>query len=236
MVRTIDKKTIAGYALIRDIYGNDALVLSIVQPRNIYTQGIDTTLQFLAIILAAGLFLGVVILIFIDRFVLSRISALSLQVHEIGRDSSVSKRIGMQGDDELSGLGNEINGMLEKIEKTQRDLQQSEVRFRELTDLLPLIIFEMDLEGNITYANKFGLEIFGMAPSDLKKKVNAQQFIVPSDVERMFRNLQKIANRCPCNRGSIFACNRGQNIPPRPGIYKCYCPGWGGKRVPGVRY
>jgi len=194
LVQAVDKRTIAGYTVIRDINKNDAFILSIIQPRTIYTQGIDTTLQFIAIILAAGLVLGIVILIFLDRFVLSRIGALSLQVQEIGGNSSVSRRLQIPGDDELSGLGNEINRMLEKIEKTQQDLQQSESRFRELTDLLPLVIFEMDIEGNITYANKFGLEIFGMSPPDLEKGLNARQFLIPADVVRMFHNLKKIAS------------------------------------------
>jgi sensor domain CHASE-containing protein len=35
IIRITDRNTIAGYALIRDIYGNDALILRITQPRDI---------------------------------------------------------------------------------------------------------------------------------------------------------------------------------------------------------
>jgi len=72
-------------------------------------------------------------------------------------------------------------------------LGSSETRFRELSDLLPQIIFEFDVNGNITYSNKFGLELFGLTEYDLTQNLHISQFIVPEDLERVNTNLHHAA-------------------------------------------
>ncbi len=42
-------------------------------------------------------------------------------------------------------------------------LRESEEKFRELADLLPQIIFESDVQGNLTYVNRQAYKIFGRA-------------------------------------------------------------------------
>ena len=64
--------------------------------------------------------------------------------------------------------------MLGTIEKTQQGLQKSEERFRELSDLLPLTIFELDLNANLTYVNKHAMELFGLTEKDLENGLNAR--------------------------------------------------------------
>jgi PAS domain S-box-containing protein len=185
--------TVAGYAVIKDIEGNNALVLQITQPRDIYRQGIYTTLEFILILLAAWLGFGIFTLFILDRLVLSRIDAISMQVHAIGRQADSSRRVSLTGDDELSELTAEINRMLGTLENTQKGFQLSEARFRDLAELLPQIIFEIDTDANITFVNKFGLELFGLTEKMLKDGLNARQVMIPEDIERMFYNLKKRA-------------------------------------------
>ncbi|OPY38246.1 MAG: sensory histidine kinase AtoS [Methanoregula sp. PtaU1.Bin051] len=194
IVRSVSGDAIAGYALVSDIYGNDAFVLQITQPRDIYRQGLLTTFQFILIILGAGLIFGLVILYFMDRYVLSRIGALGSQVRAIGRNSDFSRRVIVAGDDELAGLETEINRLLDNIERSQHNLQDSEARFRDMSDLLPQIVFEMDTSGKLTYINKFGMDTFGLSDSDLAKGLQATQFIISEDVERMQKNLATVAS------------------------------------------
>jgi PAS domain S-box-containing protein len=193
LIRPLDKERVAGYALIRDIYGNEALVLEMTQPRSIYRQGINTIQEFIFIIVGTGLCFGLLALYLLNRWVLSRIENLSLQVHTISRDIDLSKRVSISGDDELFGLTAEINRMLETIEKIQSKIQKSESRFRELAELLPLIIFEMDTDARLTYINKFTIEIFGLNVIDVSMNLSAMNFIVPEDHDRVKRNLQRVA-------------------------------------------
>ncbi|HUH79635.1 MAG TPA: PAS domain S-box protein [Methanoregula sp.] len=192
LVGALDRNTIEGDALVRDIYGNDAFILRLQEPRTVFLEGSGTILQFIIIILASGLIFGLVMLVFLDRNVLSRLGSLSHQVYTIGRDTDFSRRVAVKGDDELAGLEREINRMLSKIEKSHSELQESEVRFRELSDLLPQIIFEMDAGANLTYVNKFGLGIFGLTSESLVG-LNARRFLIAADVGKMQANLVKVA-------------------------------------------
>jgi PAS domain S-box-containing protein len=192
VVTPLDKNLIAGYALISDVYGRDVLVLELEQPRDIYQQGVTSTIQYILIVLGAGLLFGVVILLILDRLVLSRVSSLSQQVHDIGKETLLSRRMSVEGSDEFSALSVEINRMLETIEKTHEGLQQSEARFRELAELLPQIIFEMDLDGGLMFVNHAGQEIFGIDDEAIMSGTNVGKYLIPEDYERMYRGLEQV--------------------------------------------
>ena len=94
--------------------------------------------------------------------------------------------------------GNNITGWVGAIRDiTQRReaeeaLHKSELRFRELTDLLPQTIFELDLRGSITYVNRAGLEIFGINEEKIQNGVNVREYISPGDLERMNTGLARV--------------------------------------------
>ncbi len=83
-----------------------------------------------------------------------------------------------------------IIGAIESIrEVTERvqvkeALRESEKRFRELSDLLPLIIYETDTCGNLTYANRIAFEQFGYSEEEFRQGLNVIQMLVPFDHER----------------------------------------------------
>ncbi|MDD4969586.1 MAG: PAS domain S-box protein [Paludibacter sp.] len=51
--------------------------------------------------------------------------------------------------------------------KTEESLRESEEKFRDMANLLPQIVFEIDLKGTITYVNKQAYSIFGYKEDDL---------------------------------------------------------------------
>ena len=63
-------------------------------------------------------------------------------------------------------------------------LRESEKRFRELSDLLPLIVYEVDTDGNLTYTNHIAFEYFGYTDDDFKQGLNVMQMLAPVDLER----------------------------------------------------
>ncbi|HEX3020443.1 MAG TPA: ATP-binding protein [Chitinispirillaceae bacterium] len=78
--------------------------------------------------------------------------------------------------------------------KTQCALEESEQRYRELTDFLPEAIFEIDLKGDISYANKKAYDLFGYGKDDLAQFVNPLYFIIPKEHELVKVNLNRILN------------------------------------------
>lgn len=71
----------------------------------------------------------------------------------------------------------------------QEALEKSERKFRELADLLPQIIYELDAQGYVTYVNKTGRETFGI--DDDVSRVHSSEFFIPEDKMRMVANIRK---------------------------------------------
>ena len=72
--------------------------------------------------------------------------------------------------------------------KMQEALEKSERKFRELADLLPQIIYELDIDGYVTYVNKTGRDAFGMTDEDIR--AHASEAVIPEERSRMQENVK----------------------------------------------
>ncbi len=77
--------------------------------------------------------------------------------------------------------------------KLEDRLRQSEERFRNLSDLFPIVIFEMDTAGKMSYINKYGLELFGLTEADIPRGIFSSQFVIPEDHARIEQKLSRVA-------------------------------------------
>jgi two-component system NtrC family sensor kinase len=76
--------------------------------------------------------------------------------------------------------------------QSEERVRESEKRYRELYDFLPIPVYEMDLEGNITSFNRAIHEVFGSTEEDLKKGIQVWQIISPEDRDRYQENLERL--------------------------------------------
>ncbi len=76
--------------------------------------------------------------------------------------------------------------------KIENALMNSERRFRELAELLPETIYEMDLGGNLTYANQKAFEKFGYSNEDFDSGLNAFQMVIDEERPKAKENCKKI--------------------------------------------
>jgi len=79
--------------------------------------------------------------------------------------------------------------LIQTIAKARRNetaLRESKARFQELAELLPETIFEIDLDGRLTFVNHNAFDQFGYTEQDLAKGLNAMDMLVPEDRERAF--------------------------------------------------
>jgi PAS domain S-box-containing protein len=83
---------------------------------------------------------------------------------------------------------------IEERERVAVVLNESEKRFRDLVELLPEIIFEMDLNGRVTFANQNAFEVSGYTHEDLASGFDALRLIAPEDRERAKLNIQRRLN------------------------------------------
>ncbi len=71
-------------------------------------------------------------------------------------------------------------------------LQESEKRYRDLSDLLPQTVFETDLNGMLTYVNKIGYDQFGYTQADFKNGLSAFNMLIPRDRELAMQNMKAV--------------------------------------------
>ncbi|RKY57174.1 MAG: hypothetical protein DRP96_10415 [Candidatus Neomarinimicrobiota bacterium] len=123
----------------------------------------------------------------------------------------------MASSNDIKALKNEIRKLkarikeLEKTEielkNTERELSKNEKKFRDLVELLPQTVYEMDLNGNFKFTNKYGIQSFGYTQEDLNKGVDFLQLFIPSERKRVRENIIRIFNNEEIN-GNEYTCLR----------------------------
>jgi len=93
---------------------------------------------------------------------------------------------------ELDQLNKRLQEDIKKQKQTESELTASEKRFRDLADLLPQAIVETDLNGNLIYANRIAISIFGYEEQDFDRNMNVLQFLADEDKERAMQNVNRI--------------------------------------------
>jgi PAS domain S-box-containing protein len=69
--------------------------------------------------------------------------------------------------------------------------KRQKVAFESFADMLPQMVYEVDLHGKIIYANKKSLDFFGYSADDLKNGVNIS-VLFPEVYKDMIENLKKL--------------------------------------------
>jgi len=118
----LDVNTIAGYALINDLYGNPCVIARVERPRSISQQGRLSLRYFLGSLFFVSLVLGMIILIQLERVVLSRLGRLENDLRQIRNSTDLSRRVEAVGNDELARLGMTVNETLSALEHSQQEL------------------------------------------------------------------------------------------------------------------
>ncbi len=83
---------------------------------------------------------------------------------------------------------------LTEIKQAKASLLKSAKQFRELAELLPETVFEMDLTGRLVFVNKKAFDTFGYTAQDMQKGMNGFNMLVPEDRKRAQENMQKLVN------------------------------------------
>ena len=89
---------------------------------------------------------------------------------------------------EFQSIGQDITGRMRAVEA----LQESEKKFRELAELMPEMIFETDVNGNLTYVNQNAFGLFLYTQEEFANGLNALDMLVGEDRERAEKNIRMI--------------------------------------------
>ncbi|MCK9152367.1 PAS domain S-box protein [Methanobacterium alcaliphilum] len=163
VIQNLNSDSIAGYVILQDIEGNPAMLLRVNESRSLYNEGQNSIFYFILMLMIAGVVMGLSILFYLDKAILSKLFVLTNNVKIIGKSKNFSGRIPVNGDgDELSQFAQSINVMLEKLEKSHIILAKSEERFRQLAENIEEVFWIFDVnKGNFLYLSPAYEKIWG---------------------------------------------------------------------------
>ncbi len=76
-------------------------------------------------------------------------------------------------------------------QKSQDDINMQTSLYRKFSEMLPVIIYEIDLKGTVLYGNQLGLSLFGFTPADLSRRTHISE-IFPDSYQKMMANLESL--------------------------------------------
>jgi PAS domain S-box-containing protein len=172
-VQVLNDHTIASYVQVHDVLGQPALILRVENDRKIYAQGVDSLNYYFWSTLLIGLAFCGLVLGLLERFVLSRLSHLSQGVKAIGQAGTLSARVYLQGQDELTDLAQTINHTLDQLQQVQQALQNSEERYTLAVIGANDGIWDWDLLNNTVYFSPRWEKILGYGETEFEQSLAA---------------------------------------------------------------
>jgi len=103
------------------------------------------------------------------------------------QDLQLTEKIGMQ----IAGAIANAQ-MFDNLSRTERSLRESEEKYRELVEFLPISVFETDNNLRITSFNHTALETFRYSAEDPIIDIDGGQFFIPEDRERLAKDIQEV--------------------------------------------
>ncbi|NOZ35826.1 MAG: PAS domain S-box protein [Chlorobi bacterium] len=98
----------------------------------------------------------------------------------------------IEKNEEYATLNEEYKSQNENLIKAKEAAEESEIKFRQMTELLPQVIYECDINGKLTYVNKRAFEFYRYTQEDFEKGINFEQALIPEEVEEARKNIQKV--------------------------------------------
>lgn len=168
VIRALGEDRLAGYRIYKDIYGKDALLLTVEQNRPIYNQGKKLIDIFILLIIVIGMLTPTVLSsLVLSRLILRRLKRLAQEIRTVGNESDLSLRVVADSEDEIGQLAVQINHLLESLECSHRALAESEARYRAIVEDNTEMIGRFSQDGTITFANEAFARFAGLNATEL---------------------------------------------------------------------
>jgi PAS domain S-box-containing protein len=166
-VHVQDSNTIAGYTYSFDLKNYPAFLFKIEINRAIHAQGVKAVLILHSSLLFLGIVFCIAFFLLMKRIFLNRLTALKTAVDNIASGGELAQRIPNTGSDELAGVANNINNMLESLEKSEiRRRSQKEV-IGYIIDNTPNAVISLDESEHIVLANKAFGQLFSIDENNI---------------------------------------------------------------------
>jgi diguanylate cyclase (GGDEF)-like protein/PAS domain S-box-containing protein len=141
--------------------GNGALKLSFLYERVVFLKAQESLRVFSLHLFGGSALLFLLLFLFMGRTVVQRILVVASFLEDVRVKRDFALRLSPSGKDEVGTLQEAVNDLLASVEKAQEDLRESETRFRELFERVPVGVYRARFGGEIALANSRMVELFG---------------------------------------------------------------------------
>jgi len=133
-IKIVSDDAIAGFAALRDPYGEPAMLFRIDMQRTFPAQREAVLSYFLLSTFGIGMMALLVALLLLRWMIILRISRLSSEVSRIASSKSFESRVAESGEDEIYTLARDINGMLLALQNSQITLKEYNEHLEDLVN------------------------------------------------------------------------------------------------------
>jgi two-component system sensor histidine kinase KdpD len=128
-----------GYLFFEDIHGNPVAIFQASIPRDFSSQGIALSRYFFSLLIAVAIVFGTIVMIILEKNVLSRVDKLSTSVAEIETSGDLTKRVPEEGDDELATFSQGMNRMLAALSKAESAVGMQNQQLIAVNDIISAV-------------------------------------------------------------------------------------------------
>ncbi len=154
LIRALDGQTMASYMLVSEINGSPAFVLRVSEPRDAYVRAQAAGQRALGLLICLSVAFALILILGIDVLVVSRLRRFRKGVEAVAQGQSLSERVAIGGRDELTAAAEVVNRTLDSLERSQRELAESQARNRSLVEAIPELLFRISQDGAILEIRK----------------------------------------------------------------------------------
>ena len=220
----LNETYIAGYVLLSDVEGEPLLIMRVDDYRTEYTLGTGGLVYSEIFFVGIALCVFIAIALLLDKLVISRLSSLSDTVTKIRHNDKNLRRVKVEGNDELSRLSQNINGMLDVIEKNTftlentvaertKELAENKKHLEGILQASPDAIIAADLNGNLIECNTRVIELSGFSREELIGK-SGLTFLAERFRENFVSEVALVLqNKGPVRSETYFMKKDGFEIP-----------------------
>jgi len=129
------KDFLTSYMPLPDIFGTSSYNVKITQLKELEMKANSSITLCLAFAVIGFILFTLILLKYLDKFVLKRLAYIKGMVSEIRATRNLSLRLKHDwGNDEISELGRDFNSMFDSLQQSKRKLEESEKKYSSLFD------------------------------------------------------------------------------------------------------
>ncbi len=134
-VRSLNADDLAAYALLKDVYGEPALMARATMARQVSEANKANLAYLLSAVSVVGLVFVALTMLMLEKLVLSRLASFSTEVETIRQSHDLSRRLNTKGRDELATAAQAINAMLADIMRFEQEQEKNAEQMRQAKEL-----------------------------------------------------------------------------------------------------